>query len=798
MTNAEPGDKNTDEARRDRLSRLSEASLRISESLDLDTVLQEILDNARSLTDARYSLITTLDESGQVEDFLASGLSREESQRLRGMLQESGYLEYVSGNSGPLRVGDLAGYARSLGLPEFRPPAPVSSLLAAPIRHQGESVGNIHLAKSEPGAEFSLADEETLVMFASQAALAIVNARRHRDELKARTDLETLINTSPVGVVVFNAMTGAPLSLNREARRIVDGLWSPGQSPEQFLEVVSFRRADGRDVSLEEFPLTQALSTGETVRAEEIVIYVPDGRSVTTLVNATPVFSEEGEVETVIVTFQDMTPLEELERLRAEFLGMVSHDLRVPLTSIKGSIAALLNAASDLDPAETQQFHRIIDQQADSMQELIGDLLNVARIETGTLPVSPEPAEVAVLVDRARNTFQSGGGRNNLDIDLEPDLPLVMADRRRIVQVIGNLLSNAAKHSPEWSVIRVSAAREGLHVAFSVADEGSGISADRLPYLFGKFSPTDDDGGRQTLGPGLGLAICKGIVEAHGGRIRAESDGPGTGARFTFTIPVVDEAAAEPSQSSSRSRRREREQARILVVDDDPQMLRYVRDTLTEAGYRPIVTADPEEALILMEENRPRLVLLDLVLPGSDGIDLMRDILGVADVPVVFLSVYGKDHVIARAFEMGASDYIVKPFSPTELVARISAAMRRSVLPYRIESAEPYVLGDLTIDYAERLVTVAGLPMELTPTEYDLLVELSISGGRVVPHDHLLQRVWGTQKSGSVRTLRTHLVRLRRKLGEDAENPKYIFAEPRVGYRMPRSETAGPQKIGRE
>ena len=786
--NDRPSEKEIEEVRRDRLSRLSEASLRISESLDLDTVLQEILDTARSLTDARYSLITTLDQSGQVEDFLASGLSAEESERLKGMLEDSGYLEYVSDTSAPLRVGDLAGYARSLGLPEFHPPAPVSSLLAAPIRHQGESVGNIHLAKSEPGAEFSLADEETLVMFASQAALAIANARRHRDELKARADLETLINTSPVGVVVFDAMTGAPLSFNREARRIVDRLLDPGQSPEQLLEVVGFRRADGRDVSLEEFPLTQALSAGETVRAEEIVIYVPDGRSVTTLVNATPVLSEQGEVETVIVTFQDMTPLEELARLRAEFLGMVSHELRVPLTSVKGSVAALLNAASDLDPAETRQFHRIIDQQADSMMELIGDLLDVARIATGTLPVSPEPAEAAALVDRARSAFQSDGAGHDLLIELEPDLPLVMADRRRIVQVIGNLLSNAARHSPEWSVIRVSAAREGLHVAFSVADEGRGIASDRLPYLFGKFSPTGNDGGRRTAGAGLGLAICRGIVEAHGGRIRAESDGLGSGARFTFTLPTVEEAAAEPARSSPGSEEGESERARILVVDDDPQTLRYVRNTLTEAGYHPVVTADPEDVLVLMEESQPRLVLLDLVLPGSDGIELMRDILSVADVPVVFLSVYGKDQVIARAFEMGASDYIVKPFSPTELVARIRAAMRRRASPYRGGSAEPYVQGDLAIDYAQRLVTVAGRPVELTPTEYALLVELSVSGGRVVPHDHLLQRVWGAQKSGTVRTLRTHLVRLRRKLGENAGNPRYIFAEPRVGYRMPRSE----------
>ncbi len=787
------GEPDMEVVRKDRLSSLSAASLRINESLDFETVLQGVLDSARSLTSARYGVMTLLDDQGRVQDFLSSGLTDEESGQLWLMPEGLRIFQALIGVSEPVRLPDLAEHVRSLGFPDFTIPLPVGvfRFMAAPMFHRDQRVGHVFVGDREDGEEFNGEDQEMLVMFAAQAALVIANARAYREERRARADLETLIDTSPVGVVVFDALTGTPVSVNREARRIVDGLWSPGQSPGQLLEVVSFKRADGREVSLEEFPLAQVLSTGETVRAEEIVIQVPDGRSVTTLVNATPVLSELGAVETVIVTIQDMTPLEELERLRAEFLGMVSHELRVPLTSIKGSVAALLNADSALDPVEARQFHRIIEQQADSIQDLIGDLLDVARVETGTLPVFPEPAEVVLLLERARSAFQGGGARHNLVIDLEPDLPLVMADRRRIVQVIGNLLSNAARHSPDWSTVRVSAVREDPYVAFSVADEGRGFAADILPYLFSKFTRTGDDGGPQTTGPGLGLAICKGIVEAHGGRIRAESAGPGTGARFTFTVPVVHEALVEPSRQLPVPASR-REQVPILVVDDDPQTLRYARDTLTEAGYFPLLTADPAEALALMKENRPGLVLLDLVLPDSDGIELMRDILAIGDVPVIFLSVYGKDQVIARAFEMGAADYIVKPFTPTELVARIKAAMRRRDLPYRSGLAEPYTLGDLTIDYAERRVTIAGRPVELTPTEYDLLVELSIHGGRVVPHEHLLLRVWGPQNSGSLRTLRTHLVRLRRKLGDDAEKPKYILAEPRVGYRMPRSERESP------
>ena len=778
------------EALRDRLSRLSQASLRINESLDFETVLQRVLDSACSLTGARYGVITLLDESGRIQDFVYSGLTPEESRQFAEFPDGMLFFEYLSSISEPLRLRDFHSYIRELGLPEFLPPMAVSSplpFLAAPIRHLGESVGAFYVGEKE--LEFTPEDEATLVMFASQAALVIANARRHREEQRARTDLETLVNTTPVGVLVFDAKTGGVTSVNREARRIVNDLCAPGGSAEQLLEVLTFRRFDGREVSLVEFPLAQGLRTGETVRAEEIVLQAPGGQSVTTLINATPIFSEEGEVESVVVTMQDMTPMEELERLRAEFLGMVSHELRTPLAAVKGSVDTLLESASDLDSAEMTQFFRIIRDQSENMRYLIGDLLDVARIETGTLPVSPEPVDAAVLVDEARSRFQSGGGRSNLVIDLPPDLPRVMADRRRIVQALGNLLSNAAHHSNELSPIRVAAVRDGVHVAFSVADDGVGVPAERLPHLFRKFSQLDgEERGRAIAGSGLGLAICKGIVEAHGGRIRAESDGLGLGSRFTFTVPAVEEAVTLPPRPSRRRRSKTAERPRVLCVDDDPQTLRYVRDALTKAGYTPVVTGDPEEVSRLMAAETPRLVLLDMMLPGSDGMELMKDIREVSDVPVIFLSVNGQEEVVARAFDMGAADYVVKPFSPTELAARIRAALRKRAAPELAQPSAPYVRGDLTVDYAQRRVTVAGNPVELTDIEYRMLVELSVNAGRALTHERLLQRVWGPDKGEDSGPVRNIVKRLRRKLGEDAANPAFIFAVPRVGYRMEKGE----------
>jgi len=360
-------------------------------------------------------------------------------------------------------------------------------------------------------------------------------------------------------------------------------------------------------------------------------------------------------------------------------------------------------------------------------------------------------------------------------IDLPGDLPLVMADRRRIVQVLNNLLANAARHAPESTPIRVSAERDGVHVAISVSDEGKGVAPELLPRLFQKYTGT---GERTVAGAGLGLVICKGLVEAHGGRIRAESGGAGQGARFTFTLPAVegmsDGRAAGPEPEP-------REPARILVVDDDPQTLRFVRDAIAPAGHTVLVTGDPAEIANIIRAEKPHLVLLDLMLPGADGIEMMRSVPELADLPVVFISAYGRDETIAEALRAGATDYIVKPFSPTELTARVGAALRKRAAP------EPFSLGTLAIHYEERRVTVAGREVELTTTEFDLLRVLSLNAGRAVTFDALLRQVWSAQ-AGNVDLVRNMVKKLRAKLGEDAQNPTWIFNLRGVGYRMARPD----------
>ena len=173
----------------------------------------------------------------------------------------------------------------------------------------------------------------------------------------------------------------------------------------------------------------------------------------------------------------------------------------------------------------------------------------------------------------------------------------------------------------------------------------------------------------------------------------------------------------------------------------------------------------------MVEEERPHLVLLDLVLPGTDGMELMQEITATVEVPIIFLSAHGQEHLVARALDAGAADYLVKPCSPVELAARIRLALRRREMP---EPSAPFVLGDLTIDYAERRVSLDGRAVEMTDIEYRTLVELSVNAGRVLTYEHLLRRVWRLDGDADLRPMRSVMRRLRRKLGDDAENPTYI------------------------
>ncbi|MFQ5872266.1 MAG: PAS domain S-box protein [Dehalococcoidia bacterium] len=613
--------------------------------------------------------------------------------------------------------------------------------------------------------------------------------RAEEEILAERQRLQALIDTSPVGVLVAEP-GGRVVLVNQEGQRIFGFTHQPGYRLDRYAEAAIYRRPDGQTYNIEELPFHRAQQQGESVRAEEIRLEFSDGHSIPVLVNTTPVFSGDGRIITAVTVFQDIAPLEQVEKLRTEFLGMVSHELRAPLTAIKGSAATVLGSQSPFDDVEIRDLFQIIDEQADRLRDLVNNLLDMTRIDAGALSVTTEPTDLRDVLKEAQESFLRSGGTNEVQLKIPDDLPLIQADRRRISQVLTNLLANAAKFSSPSGPISIDVLYDTLSATVLVQDIGRGIPKDKLPYLFRKFTQVHEDDRRQLSGSGLGLAICKGIVEAHGGRIWADSPGEGEGATFSFTVPIARELREPGPANASKEHPGKVSRAvlpvRVLSVDDDPPTLRYLKRCLDDGGYQAIVTGEPSQVTRLVEMEEPDLVLLDLMLPGTSGFELFQRIREFSEVPVIFLTAVDRDEDAVRALKMGADDYITKPFSPSELLARIEAALRRHMLPDEMEVRQPFVLDDLTIDFATRCVTIGSERIPLSATEYKLLYELATHAGRVLTHDQILRQVWGPEYVGGIDVLRSFIRNLRRKLGDQAQHPHYIFTEPQVGYQMRR------------
>jgi two-component system KDP operon response regulator KdpE len=226
-----------------------------------------------------------------------------------------------------------------------------------------------------------------------------------------------------------------------------------------------------------------------------------------------------------------------------------------------------------------------------------------------------------------------------------------------------------------------------------------------------------------------------------------------------------------------------RESTRVLLVEDDPNIVDLIRSNLSVRGFDTVVSSDAEAALQLLETEEPDIVLLDLMLPDADGMDLCRQIRERSSVAVIVVSARGGERDKVTALNMGADDYMTKPFSVEELLARITATLRRTrAVPRPEQTQSTIVAGRVVIDLAGQRVTRAGQPVHLTPTEFALLRELAINRGKLLTHTHLLRRVWGPAYQTETEYLRVYVRRLRAKLDDDGA--QLIVTAPRAGYRF--------------
>jgi len=239
-------------------------------------------------------------------------------------------------------------------------------------------------------------------------------------------------------------------------------------------------------------------------------------------------------------------------------------------------------------------------------------------------------------------------------------------------------------------------------------------------------------------------------------------------------------SSAAPGASAAADQAQTR--PRVLVVDDEPQILRALRVVLREAGFEVLSAQSAPEALDLAAVRAPRAAIVDLVLPGGDGVEVTRSLREWSAMPILVLSAVGEEDEKVRALEAGADDYVTKPFGTRELVARLRAALRRSE---GAGAEQPVIAADgLEVDLAARTVRRDGEPVHLTPTEFELLRVLAQNRGRLLTHRALLTEVWGPGYVDDVQSLRTHVARLRAKIEPPGESPRYILTDPGVGYRF--------------
>ncbi len=221
-------------------------------------------------------------------------------------------------------------------------------------------------------------------------------------------------------------------------------------------------------------------------------------------------------------------------------------------------------------------------------------------------------------------------------------------------------------------------------------------------------------------------------------------------------------------------------EVRVLVVDDEPQIVRGLKVVLGNAGYRVEEAATKQEALDAVASRPPDAIVLDLILPDGDGVDVATDIRRWSQVPIVVLSAVGDERQKVRALDAGADDYVTKPFGSEELLARMRAVLRR-----RSDDGDALVrVGDLEVDLADRSIRRGGEVVHLTPIEFDLLSQLARHPGRLVTHRQLLQEVWGPGYEDETHYLRVHFAHIRAKLEPDPSNPSYLITEPGIGYRL--------------
>jgi PAS domain S-box-containing protein len=371
-----------------------------------------------------------------------------------------------------------------------------------------------------------------------------------------------------------------------------------------------------------------------------------------------------------VSVFRDVTAEVEADRAKTEFVSMVSHELRTPMTSIKGYADLLMMRSVGPVTEGQERFLKIIRSNVDRLTNLVDDLLDISRIESGRLDLKREPMDVEGVVERVITSLGARAEQGDLLLQSEMPgealrLPMVFADPDRVVQILTNLVGNACQYTPAGGRIVVSARAVGDQVRVAVRDTGIGIALENQDKVFERFFRADDPLVQGSPGTGLGLPIVKSLVEMHGGEIWVESE-LGEGSTFTFTLPAVEARAAHVPEPTPK---------KILVIEDDPDVARLIQIHLSGDRRQVLVAHRGHDGLEIARRENLDLITLDIMLPDINGFDLLDTLkaeTATRDVPVIIVSVISDRQ---EGLRLGAVDYVTKPIDEEKLLKSVRKAL---------------------------------------------------------------------------------------------------------------------------
>ncbi len=511
-----------------------EAALAIAMETTPDAVLQRIVDLAREVVPARYAALGVADEAGRITDFTTSGIAPEEWSRF-GPIPEGQCLtrERISERV-PLMIRDIAADPRWSESPPNHPP--MQTLLGVPILVGDRVLGNLYLTDRLDGEPFDNDDLQALRMLAVHAAAAIDRTQIHRRVEEQRDVLRIILDSLPAGVVIMAAPDARIELINQAfAEMLFEPASPPGRLP-VYNRDLRMLNADGTPVPHDQRPAIRALR-GEETRNQQYLLENSRGKQVPILAQAVPLTDASGGVERAVLVVQNITQLREAEQLKDDFLSLVSHEFRTPLTTIHGGAHLLMNQGESLDQHTRLELLGDIVDESERLDRMLANMLILADIMAGRLATRQEPLLVEPLLRKAATEVAARTGKHTFDVDFAPNLPPAEGDPELLVQVLGNLYQNAVKYSPDGGKIHTTATSDGQTVSIALADQGIGMAADEIDRVFERFYRAGLD--PSVRGTGLGLYLSRHLVTAMGGEIHASSSGPGEGALFTVTLPAV-------------------------------------------------------------------------------------------------------------------------------------------------------------------------------------------------------------------------------------------------------------------